>query len=129
MAFELRERKTLHLDILNGHFDIKCDAEMFDRVQRVGKRLIDYGKDPATENDSVKDSFDFACDCIDDLLGYGASDSIFAGITADVLDAYDVITYIGNEIKNANQNREQRRANTKAQGVGKKKRRYKGNHK
>lgn len=125
MAFELRERKTVHLDILNGHFDVKCDAETIGRMQRVGKRLIDYGKDPETKNDSVEDSFDFACDCIDDLLGDGAAESIFEGITADVLDAYDVITYIGNEIKNANQNRERRSASTKVQGTGKKKRRYK----
>ena len=92
-----------------------------------------YGRDPATNNDTLEHHFAFACDRIDDMLGDGAADAIFAGHEdADAMDAFDVLEYITKEVANAQQNRYQRRTTTPAKQnkpSSSKKRRYKGNHK
>ena len=105
-----------------------------EKVRQIGNKLVAYGRDPATSNDTLEDQFAFACDRIDDMLGDGAADAIFAGHEdADAMDAFDVLEYITKEALNAQQNREQRRNSTANRQQGKpngsKKRRYKGNHK
>ena len=109
------------------------DAAFLEKVRQLGNKLVAYGRDPATNNDTLEDQFAFACDRIDDMLGDGAADAIFAGHEdADAMDAFDVLEYITKEVANAQQNRYQRRTTTPAKQnkpSGSKKRRYKGNHK
>lgn len=133
MAFEFKEKKILDLQIASASFRVKLDAAFLEKVRQLGNKLVAYGRDPATNNDTLEDQFAFACDRIDDMLGDGAADAIFAGHDdADAMDAFDVLEYITKETLNAQQNRDQRRATTPAKQnkpSGSKKRRYKGNHK
>lgn len=134
MAFEFKEKKILDLQIASASFRVKLDAAFLEKVRQIGNKLVAYGRDPATSNDTLEDQFAFACDRIDDMLGDGAADAIFAGHEdADAMDAFDVLEYITKEALNAQQNREQRRNSTANRQQGKpngsKKRRYKGNHK
>lgn len=133
MAFEFKEKKILDLQIASASFRVKLDAAFLEKVRQIGNKLVAYGRDPATSNDTLEDQFAFACDRIDDMLGDGAADAIFAGHEdADAMDAFDVLEYITKEVANAQQNRYQRRTTTPAKQnrpSGSKKRRYKGNHK
>lgn len=133
MAFEFKEKKILDLQIASASFRVKLDAAFLEKVRQLGNKLVAYGRDPATNNDTLEDQFAFACDRIDDMLGDGAADAIFAGHEdADAMDAFDVLEYITKEVANAQQNRYQRRTTTPAKQnkpSGSKKRRYKGNHK
>ena len=133
MAFEFKEKKILDLQIASASFRVKLDAAFLEKVRQIGNKLVAYGRDPATSNDTLEDQFAFACDRIDDMLGDGAADAIFAGHEdADAMDAFDVLEYITKEVANAQQNRYQRRTTTSAKQnkpSSSKKRRYKGNHK
>lgn len=133
MAFEFKEKKILDLQIASASFRVKLDAAFLEKVRQLGNKLVAYGRDPATNNDTLEDQFAFACDRIDDMLGDGAADAIFAGHEdADAMDAFDVLEYITKEVANAQQNRYQRRTTTPAKQnkpSSSKKRRYKGNHK
>lgn len=133
MAFEFKEKKILDLQIASASFRVKLDAAFLEKVRQLGNKLVAYGRDPATNNDTLEDQFAFACDRIDDMLGDGAADAIFAGHEdADAMDAFDVLEYITKEALNAQQNRYQRRTTTPAKQnkpSSSKKRRYKGNHK
>ena len=133
MAFEFKEKKILDLQIASASFRVKLDAAFLEKVRQIGNKLVAYGRDPATSNDTLEDQFTFACDRIDDMLGDGAADAIFAGHEdADAMDAFDVLEYITKEVANAQQNRYQRRTTTPAKQnkpSSSKKRRYKGNHK
>lgn len=133
MAFEFKEKKILDLQIASASFRVKLDAAFLEKVRQIGNKLVAYGRDPATSNDTLEDRFAFACDRIDDMLGDGAADAIFAGHEdADAMDAFDVLEYITKEVVNAQQNRYQRRTTTPAKQnkpSSSKKRRYKGNHK
>lgn len=133
MAFEFKEKKILDLQIASASFRVKLDAAFLEKVRQIGNKLVAYGRDPATSNDTLEDQFAFACDRIDDMLGDGAADAIFAGHEdADAMDAFDVLEYITREVANAQQNRYQRRTTTPAKQnkpSSSKKRRYKGNHK
>ena len=133
MAFEFKEKKILDLQIASASFRVKLDAAFLEKVRQIGNKLVAYGRDPATSNDTLEDQFAFACDRIDDMLGDGAADAIFAGHEdADAMDAFDVLEYITKEALNAQQNRYQRRTTTPAKQnkpSSSKKRRYKGNHK
>ena len=133
MAFEFKEKKILDLQIASASFRVKLDAAFLEKVRQLGNKLVAYGRDPATNNDTLEDKFAFACDRIDDMLGDGAADAIFAGHEdADAMDAFDVLEYITKEVANAQQNRYQRRTTTPAKQnkpSSSKKRRYKGNHK
>ncbi len=133
MAFEFKEKKILDLQIASASFRVKLDAAFLEKVRQIGNKLVAYGRDPATSNDTLEDQFAFACDRIDDMLGDGAADAIFAGHEdADAMDAFDVLEYITKEVANAQQNRYQRRTTTPAKQnkpSSSKKRRYKGNHK
>lgn len=133
MAFEFKEKKILDLQIASASFRVKLDAAFLEKVRQLGNKLVAYGRDPATNNDTLEDQFAFACDRIDDMLGDGAADAIFAGHEdADAMDAFDVLKYITKEVANAQQNRYQRRTTTPAKQnkpSSSKKRRYKGNHK
>lgn len=133
MAFEFKEKKILNLQIASASFRVKLDAAFLEKVRQIGNKLVAYGRDPATSNDTLEDQFAFACDRIDDMLGDGAADAIFAGHEdADAMDAFDVLEYITKEVANAQQNRYQRRTTTPAKQnkpSSSKKRRYKGNHK
>lgn len=133
MAFEFKKKKILDLQIASASFRVKLDAAFLEKVRQIGNKLVAYGRDPATSNDTLEDQFAFACDRIDDMLGDGAADAIFAGHEdADAMDAFDVLEYITKEVANAQQNRYQRRTTTPAKQnkpSSSKKRRYKGNHK
>ena len=133
MAFEFKEKKILDLQIASASFRVKLDAAFLEKVRQIGNKLVAYGRDPATSNDTLEDQFAFTCDRIDDMLGDGAADAIFAGHEdADAMDAFDVLEYITKEVANAQQNRYQRRTTTPAKQnkpSSSKKRRYKGNHK
>ena len=133
MAFEFKEKKILDLQIASASFRVKLDAAFLEKVRQLGNKLVAYGRDPATNNETLEDQFAFACDRIDDMLGDGAADTIFAGHEdADAMDAFDVLEYITKEVANAQQNRYQRRTTTPAKQnkpSSSKKRRYKGNHK
>ena len=133
MAFEFKEKKILDLQIASASFRVKLDAAFLEKVRQLGNKLVAYGRDPATNNDTLEDQFAFACDRIDHMLGDGAADAIFAGHEdADAMDAFDVLEYITKEVANAQQNRYQRRTTTPAKQnkpSSSKKRRYKGNHK
>lgn len=133
MAFEFKEKKILDLQIASASFRVKLDAAFFEKGRQVGNEILAYERDPATNNDTLDDQFAFACDRIDDMLGDGAADAIFAGHEdADAIDAFDVLAYITKEATNAQQNRYQRRTTTPAKQnkpSGDKKRRYRGNHK
>ena len=133
MAFEFKEKKILDLQIASASFRAKLDAAFLEKVRQIGNKLVAYGRDPATSNDTLEDQFAFTCDRIDDMLGDGAADAIFAGHEdADAMDAFDVLEYITKEVANAQQNRYQRRTTTPAKQnkpSSSKKRRYKGNHK
>ena len=133
MAFEFKEKKILDLQIASASFRVKLDAAFLEKVRQLGNKLVAYGRDPATNNDTLEDQFAFACDRIDDMLGDGAADAIFAGHEdADAMDAFDVLEYITKEVANAQQYRYQRRTTTPAKQnkpSSSKKRRYKGNHK
>lgn len=130
MGFEFRKKKELALDIAGLTFKVKLNADFMQKVLETGKKLRAYGSDPATEADTLEDQFEFACDCIDDILGDDAADKIFENAEEpDAFDGFDVLQYIVNEAMKVNQNREQRRAAVK-QNIPQngKKRRYKGNH-
>ena len=131
MAYKLKEKKMLHLEIEDAKFDLRVDAILLERVRKSGEEMVKYSEDPATQNDSVDDQMAFMCDRIDDILGDGAADQIFEGTDADMLDAIDVYTYITRQIDDASKNREQRRAANKQpqKAVVGKHKRYKGNHK
>lgn len=130
MGFEFREKKELTLDIAGSFFKVKLDAEFMEKMLKTGKKLQEYSNDPATEADTMEDQFEFACDCIDDILGDDAADKIFENVEEpDVFDAFDVLQYILNITTKANRNREQRRDTAKQNKPRtSKKRRYKGNH-
>ena len=133
MAFEFKEKKILDLQIASASFRVKLDAAFFEKGRQAGNEILAYERDPATNNDTLDDQFAFACDRIDDVLGDGAADAIFAGHEdADAIDAFDVLAYITKEATNAQQNRYQRRTTTPAKQnkpSGGKKRHYRGNHK
>lgn len=102
MAFEFKEKKILDLQIASASFRVKLDAAFLEKVRQIGNKLVAYGRDPATSNDTLEDQFAFACDRIDDMLGDGAADAIFAGHEdADAMDAFDVLEYITKEALNA----------------------------
>lgn len=130
MGFEFRKKKELTLDIAGLTFKVKLNADFMQKVLETGKELRAYGSDPATEADTLEDQFEFACDCIDNILGDDAADKIFENAEEpDAFDAFDVLQYIVNEAMKVNQNREQRRAAVKQnRPQNGKKRRYKGNH-
>lgn len=133
MAFEFKEKKILDLQIASASFRVKLDAAFEEKVRQIGNKLQAYARDPATDNDTLDDQFAFTCDCMDDVLGDGAADAIFAEREdADVEDAFDVLKYILSEASAALK-KEQRRNSTanrqQNKPSGGKKRRYKGNHK
>lgn len=115
MAFEFKERKTIHLDIAGNTFDLEYSGDLLKKTGDVGRKMIAYSADPATTDDTAEDMTYFMYDRIDEILGDGASDKIFAGRVTEFVEACDVLHYIIDEINSVNKNRQQRRAAAKQQ--------------
>lgn len=110
MAFEFKERKTIHLDIAGNTFDLEYNGDLLKKTGDVGRKMIAYSADLATIDDTAEDMTYFMYDRIDEILGAGASDKIFAGRVTDFVETCDVLQYIMDEINSVNKNRQQRRA-------------------
>lgn len=115
MAFEFKERKKIHLEIAGNAFDLEHNGDLLKKVGDAGRKMVAYSADPTTTEDTAEDMAYFVYDRIDEILGDGAADKIFAGRAPEFMDAYDVFGYIIGEINSVGKNRQQRRASAKQQ--------------
>lgn len=127
MAYRFdNSKKTVHIDIEEIAFDVPYNADTIKRMQTVGKRMQGYADSEAIYQDTAEDMAYFVRDCIDMLLGDGASERIFDGREPDYIEAVDVANYIVRQIAEAGKNRSQRREKTPKKSGGK---RYRGKYK
>ncbi len=99
--FEFRS-SALELDIDGNKFEVRVsDPHLQERLQSFGKEAINVANE-AADKISVSERFTKAIDLcdrgIDEVLGEGASEKIFAGRTRDLLDRIDVVVHITREI-------------------------------
>lgn len=100
--FEFKEHGyPLPLDIAGHMFTLNVTKEtslMFERYGRESQRFIaEVGNTP----DAEEKAWRFAQNMLDEVLGIGATDAIFAGRDRDLLDIADIIAHIGDEIEQA----------------------------
>lgn len=101
MGFEFR-KKTIKLDIANNHFEIEKDKEFDSKVLEFSKeafKLVEKIKESNNDVEAIQKCCDLCKSTINTLLNdENASDKIFAGVNADMVDHIDVVNYIFDEI-------------------------------
>jgi hypothetical protein len=92
----------LELDIAGTTFAV--DTGLKDTMEKcaafakgAAERSAALGADNAGQ-DQIEQATQYVLSCVDDLLGAGASQKIFAGRTTDIIDAVDIMNYVLKEI-------------------------------
>lgn len=112
---------VVNLDFDGVKLQLSYDQTTTDLLQKKGLEMADFAKDMETAAD-VDKAVDLMLDILDDVLGDGAADAIFAHREPSLYDCLDVFKYIMDEVASYNnarvekfqgtapQNRTQRRA-------------------
>ena len=96
------KNRNLVLDFEGVIIEIDNISDALVKTSIVGQKMVDYFNNMDTEGDTTKivqDATDFVLDCIDEVIGDGAADKIFANREPEYFDTLDVFNYIREELE------------------------------
>lgn len=89
---------VIDLDIAGHEFRLTVNAATARKLMRFGEEAQKLANSLPETVQALDEAWDFVADCLDDLLGKGATDRIFEGRAHDLYDIIDVMNYISDEI-------------------------------
>lgn len=114
--FEFRSR-TIDLDIAGNMFKLDVDSRIGDKMKSYSADAYKLAEEIEKKKKKTEDALKYCGIVLDELLGTGATDKIFATREMRLEDCLDILYYITDEVngyhaKNS-ANRSQRRAASK----------------
>lgn len=100
--FEFNKKNNIELDIAGNKFAVVYNAKLVGKMKQTGKEISDKVgklKDGEYGPEVLDNLIKMASKAIDELCGEGASEKIFGDSEHTILDYYDVLIYLTDEIK------------------------------
>lgn len=91
----------IELDIAGHPFKLSATLDLFKKLERWGKRMVQEGKDLPETAEGVAAAWETMSAALDDILGDSATEQIFAGRAPSIEDACDVMSYISESLQEA----------------------------
>lgn len=100
--FEFRERSLpLELDIAGHPFVLMLNKGVSEKLQAFSSKAQEISETMQDTEESAEKAWAFLAAALDDLLGAGATDTVFEGRAPNAFDMVDIISYICEQIEGA----------------------------
>ncbi|HBF64745.1 MAG TPA: hypothetical protein DDW34_02075 [Clostridium sp.] len=96
--FEFR-KNVIELDIAGEIYEVPGSTEFLHTVSECGERMVARSAEMKEEGSDLGDTTDFMLQCLEEILGVDAVDSIFAEREPDFYDCTDLFEFVTREIK------------------------------